>query len=68
MATLPDANTNPWYVLMTLYGEQEGKRVDNALHAKNRAVWKKGTEASSLKVLILGVCRAICRNSTLETS
>uniref|UniRef100_UPI0040475D7F pentapeptide repeat-containing protein n=1 Tax=Yoonia sp. TaxID=2212373 RepID=UPI0040475D7F len=39
MATLPDANTNPWYVLMTLYGEQEGEWGDDDLHAKNRAVW-----------------------------
>ena len=41
MAELRDANTNPWYVLMTLYGEQEGKSpfVDEELHAKNRAVW-----------------------------
>ena len=39
MAELRDANTNPWYVLMTLYGEQEGLEVDWELHAKNRAVW-----------------------------
>jgi len=39
MAELPDANTNPWYVLMTLYGELEGKWGDDDLHAKNRAVW-----------------------------
>jgi len=39
MAELRDANTNPWYVLMTLYGEQEGEWGDDNLHAKNRAVW-----------------------------
>ena len=39
MAELRDANMNPWYVLMTLYGEQEGERVDKELQAKNRAVW-----------------------------
>jgi len=39
MAELRDANSNPWYVLMTLYGEQEGEWVDEELHAQNRAVW-----------------------------
>ena len=39
MAELKDANTNPWYVLMTLYGEQEGRQVDYTVHAQNRAVW-----------------------------
>jgi len=40
--TKPDltpANQNPWYVLMTLYGEQEGKYVDQELAEKNRKVW-----------------------------
>ncbi len=32
-------NTNMWYVLMTLYGEQTGQRVDEALHDSNRAAW-----------------------------
>lgn len=36
---LTPANQNPWYVLMTLYGEQEGEEVDGALHARNRAAW-----------------------------
>ncbi|NVK16033.1 MAG: pentapeptide repeat-containing protein [Rhodobacteraceae bacterium] len=36
---LTPANENPWYVLMTLYGEQEGKRVDLELHEKNRRAW-----------------------------
>ena len=33
------ANQNPWYVLMTLYGEQTGEMVDTVLHAKNRDAW-----------------------------
>jgi len=33
------ANENPWYILMTLYGEQEGDEIDRELHKKNRAVW-----------------------------
>lgn len=36
---LKPANQNPWYVLMTLYGEQEGERIDWELHRKNREVW-----------------------------
>ncbi len=36
---LKPANENPWYVLMTLYGEQDGEEVDRELHAKNRAAW-----------------------------
>ncbi|NSY38300.1 hypothetical protein GKC28_08545 [Leisingera sp. ANG59] len=36
---LTPANENPWYVLMTLYGEREGKRVDLELHEKNRRAW-----------------------------
>jgi|GEM_PF-2307958 len=35
---LRPANQNPWYILMTLYGEQEGEfRLD--VHEKNRAAW-----------------------------
>jgi hypothetical protein len=33
------ANENPWYVLMTLYGEQDGEEVGDDLHDQNRAVW-----------------------------
>ena len=35
------ANKNPWYILMTLYGEQgqEGDGIDRELHEKNRTVW-----------------------------
>lgn len=33
------AYNNPWYALMTLYGEQTGEDVDEELHAKNRAAW-----------------------------
>ena len=39
MAELRDANSNPWYVLMTLYGEQEGDWVDRKLAKKNRQAW-----------------------------
>ena len=35
------ANSNPWYILMTLNGEQdnEGGIVDRALHEKNKKDW-----------------------------
>ena len=33
-----DPNANPWYVLMTLEGEQEGA-FDEALHARNVLAW-----------------------------
>jgi len=33
------ANKNPWYILMTLYGEQEGEEIDWALHEENRRAW-----------------------------
>ena len=36
---LTPANANPWYVLMTLYGDQDGEEVDWELHEKNRALW-----------------------------
>ena len=41
MAELPNANTNPWYVLITLEGEQDDGPYhgNDELHAKNRAVW-----------------------------
>ena len=39
MNGLKPANENPWYVLMTLYGEQVGDEVHQALHARNRRVW-----------------------------
>ncbi len=39
MAERTPANHNPWYILMTLYGEQEEKWVNGILHAKNRAAW-----------------------------
>lgn len=38
MADLKPANENPWYVLATLYGEQEGG-FDPVLHEKNRTAW-----------------------------
>jgi hypothetical protein len=36
---LTPANENPWYVLMTLHGEQDGVKVNDELHRQNRAVW-----------------------------
>ncbi|MCC5976538.1 MAG: hypothetical protein JJU21_00610 [Salinarimonas sp.] len=36
---LTPANQNPWYILMTLYGEQEGDEIDWDLHEKNRQAW-----------------------------
>ncbi len=31
--------TNPWYVLMTLYGEPKNKRAGHKVQEKNRKVW-----------------------------
>lgn len=41
MAEQKPANQNPWYVLMTLHGEQTGRgtATDVELHEKNRAAW-----------------------------
>ncbi|SLN47087.1 hypothetical protein ROA7450_02326 [Roseovarius albus] len=39
MSDLKPANENRWYVLMTLYGEQDGDEIDWALHEKNVAAW-----------------------------
>ena len=39
MPELKPANENPWYVLMTLYGEQEGAFFDLDLHERNREAW-----------------------------
>ncbi|CUH99845.1 pentapeptide repeat-containing protein [Leisingera aquaemixtae] len=36
---LTPANENPWYVLMTLYGEQEGEEIDVELSQRNRQAW-----------------------------
>jgi hypothetical protein len=36
---LAPANENPWYVLMTLHGEQTGEGVDYHLHDNNLAAW-----------------------------
>jgi len=36
---LKPANENPWYVLMTWYGEQKGEETDWKLHWKNMKVW-----------------------------
>src|SRR6056297_1478316 len=36
---LTPASQNPWYVLATVAGEQEGTKIDPDLHAKNRRFW-----------------------------
>jgi hypothetical protein len=41
---MPDrvpANENPWYVLATIHGEQDGDGIDWDLHAKNRTTWNR---------------------------
>ncbi len=40
---LRPANENPWYILMTLYGEQEGEEIDWELLKKNRRAWNAWT-------------------------
>lgn len=39
MAALKPANENPWYVLITLDGEQTGASIDWELHARNLNIW-----------------------------
>lgn len=36
---LRPANENPWYVLMTLHGEQKGEEIDWDVHEENRRAW-----------------------------
>jgi hypothetical protein len=47
---LTAANKNPWYVLATIYGEQEEGATwldhDKALAQKNRSVWERWTNGS----------------------
>jgi hypothetical protein len=38
---LKPANSNPWYVLMTLHGEQQGGEIDEDLHKKNVEYWNR---------------------------
>lgn len=41
---LTPANQNPWYVLATLHGEQQGTKYrafDKDVHAKNRLTWNR---------------------------
>jgi hypothetical protein len=38
---LKPANSNPWYVLMTLHGEQLGGEIDEDLHKKNVEYWNR---------------------------
>jgi hypothetical protein len=39
MTELKDRNQNPWYILMTLFGEQVEERFDHTLSAENRHAW-----------------------------
>jgi uncharacterized protein YjbI with pentapeptide repeats len=39
LINLKPANENPWYVLMTLFGEQEGGKINEELHKKNVDFW-----------------------------
>ncbi|MCP9483819.1 hypothetical protein NNA36_17790 [Shimia sp. CNT1-13L.2] len=39
MTNLKLANQNPWYVLMTLYGEQKADAIDEGVLNKNRRAW-----------------------------
>lgn len=39
MADLTPANENPWYVLATLYGEQEGEEIHDDLAMRNSMIW-----------------------------
>jgi hypothetical protein len=36
---LTPASQNPWYVLATVFGEQDGERFDEELHVKNTLAW-----------------------------
>ncbi len=36
---LTPANQNPWYILMTLYGEQEGDGIEGIKYMQNRRIW-----------------------------
>ena len=38
---LRPANENPWYVLATVYGEQERGGVNVTLHSQNRGIWNR---------------------------
>ena len=38
---LTPANENPWYVLMTIWGEQDGDQIDWDLHEKNKDTWNR---------------------------
>jgi len=39
--TLKRADKNPWYVLMTIWGEQEKRFPRDSLHQKNRTTWNR---------------------------
>jgi uncharacterized protein YjbI with pentapeptide repeats len=44
---LKPANENPWYVLMTLSGEQDGHGIDEERHRKNAGFWNSFIAPSS---------------------
>ncbi|MGI9389516.1 MAG: hypothetical protein ACR2O1_05605, partial [Boseongicola sp.] len=46
---LQPAARNPWYVLMTVHGEQDAGGIDLALNAKNRRIWN-GWACSKMSV------------------
>lgn len=61
---LKPANENPWYVLMTLAGEQEGEEIDWELHKKNAKLWN---EYSGVVYGTSGVQRAIEHGLVFKT-
>ena len=52
---LTPANVNPWFVLMPLYGEQDGDEIDAAFDEKNRKVWNAwaGRHLTSSKIEVI---------------
>ncbi|MEQ9153499.1 MAG: pentapeptide repeat-containing protein [Parvibaculum sp.] len=43
---LKPANSNPWYILATVHGEQDGEYFDKELHQKNRRTWNRWMSAA----------------------
>ncbi len=71
---LTAANKNPWYVLATIYGEQEegatGLDHDEVLAEKNRAAWNRwnggSLQATSIEVEITNLFRSRMGDKTAE--
>jgi uncharacterized protein YjbI with pentapeptide repeats len=59
---LKPANENPWYVLMTLYGEQDGGDGAWQFHVKNRVAWN----AWSCQSVAVEQLKEICAEAALE--